>query len=143
MPDSTSLPETEHFEINEAAYRRLLSRAADEVIRCLLATESPTDLTMKKVRARARVFAACSTAPWVRATGVIRPKEGVRGIPSSVVRKEHYRLLRALRDRLLDTLLRKEREVWKKARRRMVNQAEHAVFRVTESAVHLHRLTPN
>jgi hypothetical protein len=143
MPDDPNLPETEHFEIREAAYHRLVGKAKDEVIRCLLATESPSGLTMKKVRDRARVFAACSTEPWSRVTDVIRPKAGGRGIPSNVLRKEYYRLLRALRDQLISTLLHKDREVWEKACQRMINQAEYAVFRVTESTVHLHRLTPN
>jgi len=138
-----ALPETEHLKTDEKAYRRLVGRATDEVLRCLLATESPTGLTMEKVRDRIRVFTACSTEPWARVTGVIRPKGDGGGIPSSVLRKEYFRLLRALRDQLISTLLHKDREVWDKARRRMVAEAEHAVFRVTESTVHLHRLTPN
>lgn len=138
-----AMPETEHFEIRKAAYHRLVGEASKEVIRCLLATESPSGLTMEKVRNRARVFAACSTEPWSRVTDVIQPKPGGRGIPPNVLQTEYYRLLRALRDQLISTLLRKEREVWEKARRRMVGEAEHAVFRVTESTVHLHRLTPN
>jgi hypothetical protein len=142
MPDP-NLPETEHFKIHEAAYRRLVGKAVDEVIRCLLGTESPSGLTMEKVRDRIRLFVASSTEPWARVTGVIRPKTGDQGVPSNVLQAEYYRLLRALRDQLISTLLRKDREVWEKARRRMVGEAEHAVFRVTESTVHLHRLTPN
>jgi len=142
MPDP-NLPETEHFEIRKVAYHRLVGEASKEVIRCLLATESPSGLTMDKVRDRARVFAACSTEPWARVTGVIQPKAGDRGIPSNVLRTEYHRLLRALRDQLTSTLLCKDRMVWENARRRMVNEAEYAVFRVTESAVHLHHLTPN
>lgn len=136
-----NLPETEHLKIHEAAYQRLVTEAADEVIRCLLASESPLDLTLEKVRNQAQIFAACSTEPWARTADVIRPREGGRDVPSDVLRKEYYRLLRALRDQLLSALLNRDREVWGKARQRMVKEAEHAVFRVTESAVHLHRLT--
>ncbi len=143
MSESTSLPETEHLETDRTAYRRLTRQAIDEVIRCLLATEAPSSLTMKKVRDRARVFAACGTEPWTRAMDVIQRKSGGRSAPQSALREEHYRLLQMLRDHLVGTLLDQEKEVWKKARRRMVNQADYAIFRVTDSTVHLHRLTPN
>jgi hypothetical protein len=142
MPDMALL-ETNHLEVDETAYQQLKRQATDEVIRCLLATEAPSDLTTEKVRDRVRIFAACSTEPWTRVTDVIQPKAGGRGAPSNVLKKEYYRLLRTLRDQLVNTLLHKEREVWKKARRRMVNQADYAIFRVTESTVHLHRLTHN
>lgn len=142
MPN-LNLPETDHLEIDEKAYRRLVGRAADEVVRCLLLAEAPSGLTMEKVRDRIRLFVASSTEPWARVTGVIRPKTGDQGVPSNVLQAEYYRLLRALRDQLISTLLHKDREMWEKARQRMINQAEYAVFRVTESAVHLHRLTPN
>lgn len=142
MPDP-NLPETDHFEIHEAAYHRLVGEATDEVVRCLLLTEVPSGLTMEKVRDRIRLFVASSTEPWARVTDVIRPKTGDQRVPSKVLQKEYYRLLRALRDQLISTLLHKEREVWEKACQRMIHQAEYAIFRVTESAVHLHRLTPN
>lgn len=142
MPD-LALPETKHLKTDEEAYRRLVGEATDEVIRCLLVAEVPSGLTMEKVRDRIRVFAACSTESWARAADVIQPKTGDRGAPSTVLQTEYYRLLRALRDQLTSTLLRKDREVWETARRRMIDRAAYAVFRVTESAVHLHRLTPN
>lgn len=143
MSELTSLPETEHLEIDGAAYRRLTRQAIDEVIRCLLVAESPSELTMKKVRDRVRIFAACSTEPWVRATGAVQHKPRKKYASSDSLRAEYCRLIRALRDRLIGTLLGKERDVWEEARKRMIAQAEHAIFRVAESTVHLHRLTPN
>ncbi|MCS3782687.1 hypothetical protein GGP78_003179 [Salinibacter ruber] len=140
---SDALPETEHLKTDEKAYRRLARRAIDEVIQCLLVTEHPSGLTIEKVRDRGRIFAACSTEPWARATGVIRPKEGSQGVPSGVIRKEHRRLIRTLRDRLITTLQSQEKEVWKEARKQMVRRANYAVFRVTESTVHLRRIMPN
>ncbi|MCS4190710.1 hypothetical protein GGP51_002193 [Salinibacter ruber] len=142
MPDP-NLPETEHFEIRKSAYHRLVGEASKEVIRCLLLAEAPSGLTMEKVRDRIRLFVGSSTEPWARVTDVIRPKTGDQRVPSKVLQREYYRLLRALRDQLASTLLCKEREVWEKACQRMIHQAEYAIFRVTESAVHLHRLTPN
>lgn len=140
MPDPTSLPETEYFKTDRAAYQRLSRRAMGEVVRCLLATESPSGLTMEKVRNRARIFAACSTEPWARATGAVQHKPEGRHASFSALQTQYYRLLRLLRDRLVSTLLRKEGEIWEKARKRMVDQADYAIFRVTESAVHFHRL---
>ncbi len=142
MPDS-NLPETEHLEVDKAAYQQLTRQAIDEVFRCLLATEVPSELTTEKVRNRVRVFAACSTEPWVRATGAIQHRPGAQRASSGVLHTEYYRIIRTLRDHLIGTLLSEEREVWEEARKRMITQAEYAIFRVTESTVHLRRLTPN
>ncbi len=142
MPDS-NLPETEHLEVDKAAYQQLTRQAIDEVFRCLLATEVPSELTTEKVRNRVRVFAACSTEPWARAMNVIQHKSDDRGVPQGLLREEYYRLVRLLRNRLVGSLLGKKRDVWEEARKRMVGQAEYAILRVKESTVHLHRLTPN
>jgi hypothetical protein len=138
-----SLPETKNLKVDETAYQRLVHRAIDEVVRCLLVTEAPSGLTIEKVQDRVRVFAACSTEPWARATDAVQHKPGGQRASSDVLKTEYYRLVRTLRDHLTGTLLSEEREVWERARKRIIAQAEYGIFRVTESTVHLHRLTPN
>jgi len=143
MSNSSSLPKTEHLEVDKAAYRRLTRQAISEIIRCLLATEAPSDLTMEKVRERVRVFAACSTEPWARATDAIQYNSRAQHASSNTLQAEYFRLIRALRDQLINTLLIEEREVWEETRKRMITQARYGIFRITKSTVHLHRLTPN
>ena len=143
MSNLSPLPETEHLNIDKAAYRCLTQQAIDEVVRCLLVTEAPSDLTIEMVRDRVRIFAACSTEPWARATGTIQHRPGGRHASSNVLQTEYHRLVRRLRNHLTTMLLGKEREIWEEARKRMIAQAEYGIFRVTKSTVHLHRLTPN
>jgi hypothetical protein len=143
MPESDFSPETEHLTINNRAYDHLFTEAVNEVMECLFVNEAPSDLTMKKVRDHISIFAGATLEPWIREIGVIKHKPDSLDASSNQLRQEYRKLVRVIRQTLKDQLMHTKERVWRDARARMVNEAGYAVFRVTQSTVHLHRLTIN
>jgi hypothetical protein len=139
--------QTEHLKTSAEAQGRLADMAMSSAVRCLRESYAPLEITTRRARDCLRLIAASDLRGWIDELSVIRRKpdsgEASSTPPSSTLQAEYYRLIRILRKRLKDRLLQSDAQVWKSAWKHAIGSVDHAVFRVTESSVHLHRLMSN
>jgi hypothetical protein len=139
--------QTEHLMIDVSAEDRLAEAALSAAARGLHENYPPSEITTRRARDCLRLIAASDLRGWIDELNVIRRRpdsgEASSTPPSSTLQAEYYRLIRILRKRLKDRLLQSDAQVWKSAWKHAIGSVDHAVFRVTESSVHLHRLMSN
>jgi hypothetical protein len=148
MPDvhsasnANSEIETEHLVIGADAEDRLTDAAMSAAVRCLYENYPPLKVTLDKAEDCLRLIAASDLeGPAERLDVIQRKPESGEASPGRL-QAEYYRLIRVLRKRLAAKLLRSDTQVWKNAWNRAIGRVDYALFRVTESSVHLHRLMP-